>query len=83
MARRTSTGGVVIEYPLTRTSPEDGGKRVVSTLIVALLPAPFEPSNPNTSPALATSVKESTAVNVPKRRESFSISTTGVVTAGL
>src|ERR1039457_6247448 len=83
MARRTSTGCVVIEKPPTRASPEDGGKRVVSILIVVLLPAPFEPSNPNTSPALATSVKESTAVNEPKRRERRSSSTTGVVTAGL
>jgi hypothetical protein len=51
--------------------------------MVVVFPAPFEPSNPNTSPALATNVKRSTAVNVPKRRERFSISTTGVVTAGL
>jgi len=40
---------VVIENPPTRASPEDGGNRVVSILIVVLLPAPFEPSNPNTS----------------------------------
>jgi hypothetical protein len=67
---------VVIEDLPMRASPEDGGKRVVSILIAVLLPAPIEPRNPNFSPALATSVKESTAVNVPKRRESFSISTT-------
>jgi hypothetical protein len=52
----------------TRASPEDGGKSMVSILIVVLLPAPFEPSKPKISPALADNVKESTAVNSPKRR---------------
>jgi hypothetical protein len=69
-----------MENPPTRASPEDGGKRVVSILIVVLLPAPLEPSKPNTSPALAVRVRESTAVNVPKRRVRVSISTTGLIT---
>jgi hypothetical protein len=70
---------VVIEKPPTRASPEDGGKRLMSILMVVLLPAPLEPSKPKTSPALAVKINESTAVNVPKPREIFSIITTGVV----
>ena len=62
---------------------EDGGKSVVSILMVVLLPAPLEPSKPNTSPALAVMDKESTAVNAPKRRVRVSISTIGLDTAQL
>jgi len=69
-----------IARPPTRTSPEVGGKSVVSILMVVLLPAPLEPSKPNTSPALALMVKESTAVNPPKRRVWLSISTIGIIT---
>jgi len=56
--------------------PEVGGNRVVSILIVVVLPAPLEPSKPKTSPALTESVRASTAVNVPKRRVRFFISRT-------
>ncbi len=47
-----------MEKPPTQASPEDGGRSVVSILMVVLLPAPLEPSKPNTSPALAAKVKE-------------------------
>src|ERR1035437_4820882 len=76
MARRTSTAWVVMEKPATRASPEEGGNSVVSILIVVVLPAPLEPSNPKTSPALTERVKASTAVNVPKRRVRVWISRT-------
>ena len=52
MARRTPTAWVVMENPATRASPEEGGNSVVSILMVVVLPAPLEPSNPKTSPAL-------------------------------
>src|ERR1017187_2652525 len=76
MARRTPTAWVVMEKPATRASPEEGGNSVVSILIVVVLPAPLEPSKPKTSPALTERVKESTAVNAPKRRVRFLISRT-------
>ena len=70
-----------MEKPLTPASHEDGGKSVVSILKVVLLPAPLQPGKAKTSPLLTVKVKESTAVNVPKRRVSVSISTTGLITA--
>src|ERR1035441_6333365 len=68
MARRTSTAWVVMEKPATRASPEEAGNKVVSILMVVVLPAPLEPSKPKTSPALTDRVRASTAVKAPKRR---------------
>jgi len=65
-----------MEKPATRASPEEGGNRVVSILIVVVLPAPLEPSKPKTSPALTERVSVSTAVNAPKRRVRVLISRT-------
>src|ERR1035438_9133216 len=76
MARRTSTAWVVMEKPPTRASPEEGGNSVVSILMVVVLPAPLEPSKAKTSPALTERVRESTAVNEPKRRVRSLISRT-------
>src|ERR1035441_6513056 len=76
MERRTLTAWVVMEKPATRASPEEGGNRVVSILIVVVLPAPLEPSNPKTSPAFTDKVSASTAVNAPKRRVRLLISRT-------
>ena len=58
-----------------------GGKSVVTILMAVLLPAPLEPRKPNTSPALASMVEESTAVNAPKLRAKLSISTIVAITA--
>src|ERR1017187_10236377 len=76
MVRRTSTASLVMEKPATRASPEEGGNSVVSILMVVVLPAPLEPSKPKTAPALTERVRESTAVNAPKRRVSDLISRT-------
>src|SRR5271157_2747561 len=76
MDRRTSTAWVVMEKPATRASPKEGGNSVVSILIVVVLPAPLEPSKPKTSPTSTERVRESTAVNAPKRRVRVSISRT-------
>src|ERR1017187_5971220 len=65
-----------MEKPATCASPEEGDNRVVSILIVVILPPPFEPSKPKTSPALTERVNASTAVNAPKRRVRFLISRT-------
>src|SRR5450631_4202788 len=76
MERRTSTARLVMEKPATRASPEEGGRSVVSILIVVVLPAPLEPSKPKTSPAFTDRVRASTAVNAPKRRERALVSRT-------
>src|ERR1035437_7959404 len=76
MARRTSTAWVVMEKPATRASPEEGGDGLVTILIVVVVPAPLEPRNPKTSPAVTERVTASTAVNVPKRRVRVWISRT-------
>src|ERR1022692_2901543 len=74
-----------MEKPATLASPEEGGNRVVSILIVVVLPAPLDPSKPKTSPALTNRVIASTAVNAPKRRVRALISrTTSLIrTSGL
>src|ERR1022692_2908580 len=76
MTRRTSTAWALIENPATRAPPEEGGNSVVSILIVVVLPAPLEPSKPNTSPTSTERDTASTAVNAPKLRVSALISRT-------
>ena len=46
--------------------PEVGGSKVVSILIVVLLPAPFGPKSPKISPPPTLSVIALTAVRSPK-----------------
>jgi len=46
-----------MEKPATRASPEEGGNKVVSILIVVVLPAPLEPSKPKISPPLIARVR--------------------------
>lgn len=65
MERRTSTACLVIEKPAICASPEVGGNRVVSILIVVVLPAPLEPSKPKISPAFTDRAILSIAANVP------------------
>jgi len=50
--------------------------RPASILMVVVLPAPFGPSSPKTSPSAMVSVSPSTAVRLPNYLERFSISIT-------
>ena len=50
MRRRTSPASATTSSPATRASPEVGGSSVHSIRTVVVLPAPFGPRNPNTSP---------------------------------
>jgi len=50
-------------------------------MIVVVLPAPFEPRSPNTSRSLTLSEIASTAISLPKRRESALISMIGSLTS--
>ena len=51
MHRRTAMGSPATECPYTLASPSEGGMKPVSTFIIVLLPAPFGPRKPTTSPA--------------------------------
>src|ERR1700730_1945993 len=68
MLRRTSAFCRNISKPFTRASPEVGGSNVVNILMVVLLPAPFGPSRPKTSPRSTLKLTLLTAVCAPKRR---------------
>src|SRR5215471_7807988 len=50
--------------------------------MVTLLPAPFEPTRPKTSPGATSIDKTSTAVKDPKRRVSALVQTAGFPDAG-
>ena len=50
MRFRTSVVSVTTSWPITRAVPEVGSSRVISILMVVVLPAPFGPSRPNSSP---------------------------------
>src|SRR5688572_4389613 len=54
--------------PATRASPEVGASSPVSILMVVVLPAPFGPRKPNTSPRRTAKLTWSTATKSPKVR---------------
>ena len=56
--------------PNTRASPSFGAISPSSSLIVVLLPEPFGPSNPNTSPGLIRKSKWSSATSTRLFQES-------------
>ena len=53
--------------PAIRTSPESGRARPTSMRIVVVLPAPFGPRNPNTSPATSSKETSETTSRFPNR----------------
>ena len=61
MLRRTSSRSVTTSCPATRASPEVGLASVQSMLIVVVLPAPFGPRKPNTSPTATSKFTPRTA----------------------
>jgi hypothetical protein len=52
--------------PETRACPEVGFSKVVSIIMVVLLPAPFGPKNPKISPSFTLKEMSSTAFRSPK-----------------
>ena len=50
MRLRTSRASLTTSWPSTRALPEVGISSVISILIVVVLPAPFGPSRPKSSP---------------------------------
>ena len=59
---RTRTGSATTSRPLTRTVPDVGSTRVVSTPIVVVLTAPFGPRRPKISPRATSNDSSSTAL---------------------
>src|SRR5579884_1150460 len=73
MLRRTRAGCAEISCPATQARPEVGGRRVVSILIMVLLPAPFGPTRPKISPGRTAMETASTAPGSPERRVSAAV----------
>ena len=76
MCRRTSAGCASTSMPATRALPAVAGSRVQSTRTVVVLPAPFGPRKPNTSPAATLRSMPLTASTPPlnvRRRQRVSI----------
>src|SRR5450631_4292244 len=75
MVRRTSAAWVATSKPATAAKPDVAGSKVVSTLIVVLLPAPLGPRRPKISPGATDRSMLSTATTVLKVRVRPRIST--------
>ena len=78
MRRRTSPGSRMTSNPQTRAVPSFGASSVVSMRIVVVLPAPFGPSSPKTSPRSTRRSRQSTARCAPKLRTNPCASMTAV-----
>ena len=68
MEARTRAGRCRMSKPATVAVPAVGGNSVVSILMTVVLPAPFGPSKPKTSPWATVRFKPSTAFKLPNRR---------------
>jgi hypothetical protein len=66
MTRRAAMGSAAMSMPAMVTDPESGRSSVASTRMVVVLPAPFGPSSPVTSPEGAVKVTSS-RIRVPPR----------------
>src|SRR5947209_6573659 len=66
MLRRTSSRSRTTSCPATRAWPAVGFASVQSMLIVVVLPAPFGPRKPNTSPGATSKSTPRTALTSPK-----------------
>src|SRR5919106_2842829 len=75
MLARTWSLSVVMSWPTTLALPALTDSSVHSIEIVVVLPAPFGPRNPNSSPGATVNDTPSTAVKSPKRLTSWSTST--------
>src|SRR2546421_467573 len=75
MFERTSLRARRTSWPATRATPPLGCRSVHRTEIVVVLPAPFGPRNPNSSPGSTENEMPSTAVKSPNRLTRPSTST--------
>src|SRR5829696_4605038 len=80
---RTSSGRSVTSSPSTQARPSVGSIKAVRTRTVVVLPAPFGPRRPSTSPRATSRSTPRIAQSVPKRRPrpvARSITSSDVVT---
>ena len=86
MVRRTAAGSRATSCPATVAVPDVGESRVPSIRIVVVLPAPFGPKRPKTSPSAISNETPRTASTPPgkvfRRSRHSSIGTRGRVTSG-
>src|SRR5665213_1142551 len=80
---RTDSGFRATTKPATSARPEVGVSRPQSIRMVVDFPAPLGPRNPKTSPLRTERLMLSTAMKLPKRFTSFSITTEFVASAML
>src|SRR5690349_19119535 len=66
-------------WPSTRPPPASGCKRPASIRRLVVLPPPFAPMSPATSPAATASERSATAVRAPNRRVRPVTATAGCV----
>ena len=63
--RRTWSDSVTTLCPITRAVPVEGDRKVDRMRSVVVLPAPFEPMNPNRSPLFTVRSRALSAVSLP------------------
>ncbi len=68
MCFRTQRASSTTSWPSTRAEPEVGISSVISILIVVVLPAPFGPSRPKSSPSAISKLTPRTASTSSERR---------------
>src|ERR687894_804635 len=68
MRCRTQRASWTTSWPSTRAVPDVGVRSVISILIVVVLPAPFGPSRPNSSPRRTVKLTPRTASTTSGRR---------------
>src|SRR3989449_8294966 len=61
----TFSGCLATSHPITLADPDEGKSRVESILIMVVLPAPFGPRTPKTSPSLTFRSTRSRASTLP------------------
>ena len=66
-ACRTSRASLTTSWPSTRAEPEVGIRSVISILIVVVLPAPFGPSRPKSSPSPISKLTPAHGLDLERR----------------
>ena len=70
---RTQRASSTTSRPRTRACPDVGISSVISILIVVVLPAPFGPSRPNSSPSSISKLTPRTASTSRERRRNVPV----------
>src|SRR5262245_30830465 len=79
MRLRTCSASFRTFSPSTNASPEESGSSPVSIFITVVLPLPFGPRKPKTSPYSTSRSTFSTAVKLPNRRVKLRVTIAGIL----